>query len=482
MSWGIYQSVRWNWAAAILWFVLSASGCSKDQEPSSATSSAATSDADNPEGSSTDPDLGIEGPADDWAEIAATGGVSSTTLPSCAAQSQNAEVIPVDMHIMLDRSGSMLESTAGGLTKWEAVREALSGFVSEPRSAGLSVALSYFPRGNEGVPETCVSDAACGEEGGPCLTRACLPTSSSAGFKLCIDDDDCPGSSCVPYGVCSGADNLYCFEFGEDGCGAGNGTCLTTSAECLNFATCEPQAYVTPTVDFGELPEHGDTVLYSLRSTDPVSTTPTAAALQGAVTYAQLRARQEPEHKVAVVLATDGLPTGCDNGGVDDVSYVAAQGLADATAIRTYVIGVFSPSETEGPANSDEWARAGGTNSAFIVDPQADLAAEFLEALKRIRYGTVGCEYRVPEAPEGETIDFEMVNVRYVGEESSLSLTYVADASQCGTAQRGWYYDVNPSEGTPSRIKLCDNACNVLSNELGGSVEIYLGCVTQRPL
>ncbi len=58
---------------------------------------------------------------------------------ACAADSVDAEPVPVNLYIMLDRSGSM----AG--TKWSKTTAGLIGFVQSPAAADLRVALNYFP-------------------------------------------------------------------------------------------------------------------------------------------------------------------------------------------------------------------------------------------------------------------------------------------------------------------------------------------------
>jgi len=57
----------------------------------------------------------------------------------CAADEVAAEPVPVNLYLMLDRSGSM----AG--TKWTHATAGMSAFVQDPLSAGLRIALSYFP-------------------------------------------------------------------------------------------------------------------------------------------------------------------------------------------------------------------------------------------------------------------------------------------------------------------------------------------------
>lgn len=68
----------------------------------------------------------------------------------CAGTSSRAEQQPLDLYLMLDRSGSM-EDGAGTVTKWEAISSALSSFVGQTM-AGVSVGLQYFPSVDQYVP------------------------------------------------------------------------------------------------------------------------------------------------------------------------------------------------------------------------------------------------------------------------------------------------------------------------------------------
>jgi Mg-chelatase subunit ChlD len=58
---------------------------------------------------------------------------------ACAADVAEAEPVPVNLYLMLDRSGSMAGS------KWTQATAGMSAFVQDPLSAGLRIALNYFP-------------------------------------------------------------------------------------------------------------------------------------------------------------------------------------------------------------------------------------------------------------------------------------------------------------------------------------------------
>ena len=422
---------------------------------------------------------------------AGSAGTSSTEparlseADSCVTSRAEAERVPVDMYIMLDRSGSMLAETGAGPTKWDATREALDNFIQDPRSQGLGVGLQYFPIGKEGVPTTCRVDADCGgTDNGPCINRLCQPArfGPSIPVTFCISDADCPllSAGCASAGTCASDATLACFALGANGCGTGD-DCQPLAGECYGYASCEAAPYAQPEVAIASLPDNASALTASLAAATPLGLTPTYAALSGALEQARTHATANPSHRVVAVLATDGTPAGCERDDPLNVQMLAAQGVSAAPSVWTYVVGVFSPEETEARATLDAWAAAGGTNSAFIVDPQQDVSAQFLEALEEIRGGALSCEYRIPPSPNGSTLDFNAVNVALVIDQQSLDFRYVAEPSRCSLATLGWYYDVEPQNGTPTKISVCEQACKMLQATSNGRVEVRLGCVTQGP-
>jgi len=74
------------------------------------------------------------------------GGAKVSPDAACAAVHESAVSTPVNLYVMLDRSSSL----AGG--KWDAAKAGLEAFVSDARSAGLRVALNFFPRPIDATP------------------------------------------------------------------------------------------------------------------------------------------------------------------------------------------------------------------------------------------------------------------------------------------------------------------------------------------
>jgi hypothetical protein len=412
------------------------------------------------------------------------GGDASNMPPdfSCVKQTEEAKRVPVEMYIMLDRSESMLGVTGTGDTKWDAIRAALTKFVSDPRSDGLYVGLQYFPLGKPGVPTECVQDSECGAAG-PCMTKLCQPPPTAAMFVpvYCANDNDCTDDTlgCTEFGLCERDTSVVCFDFGFASCGR-LGDCLHVRSECKGFSTCEPNDYASPAVSIGILPDQASAITNSLGGAMPVGLTPTSAALSGALKQASTRAKAEPTHRVIALLATDGLPTECEPIDPTGVADIAMQAAAETPSLNTYVIGVFSPNETPALMNLDSWAKAGGTDKAFVLDPSMDVNAQFLDALEKIRGGTLSCEYVLPPSPQGNEIDLGLVNVDVVAGSQTRQLRYVGDAKSCDKTEFGWHYDADPSSGHATKIITCGTTCDMLKTT-SGRVEVRIGCKTMGP-
>jgi len=355
--------------------------------------------------------------------------------------------------------------------------------VADPDSDGLGVGLQYFPLATPDVPAECASDADCGTAGGPCLTKACTPRGpNDFGFVLqgCQEDVHCPlFSTCVDLGVCEVDDTYICFGPGPGVC-EDLGACVALPGSCAQWASCDPMAYAEPAVPIATLPDNGMAITDSLTGEMPIGTTPTIAALAGALNHSAAHGRANPERRVITVLATDGLPTQCVID-IDQVASIAAEGQTLLPSIQTYVIGVFASIEFDAQENLDKLASAGGSDQAFIVDPDEDVAEQFLGALDEIRGGVLQCEYQIPEAPSGVRLDYNRVNVTLTEPEAVYDLLYVGDESNCDQAARAWHYDVSPEEGTPTTIRVCEQTCGTLMDSSEGRVDIRLGCKTITP-
>lgn len=322
----------------------------------------------------------------------------SSSDSSCAGTKSAATIIPLDIFIMQDQSGSMSDTTSTGGTKWDGVKAALDGFMGDPGSAGIGVGIQYF-------------------------------------------------------GLKGGSGGIF-----------GSGT------------SCTVADYQKPEVEIAPLPGVKASIDTSLAKHSPTGGTPTGPALEGALNHAHEWQVAHPSHVVIVLLATDGLPTLCTPQDIPTISSDAA--AAAKAGIRTYVIGVLADGDLSMGAdtNLNDISKAGNGGPAFIVKSSTtDVTAAFLDALKKIRGSALACSY---EVPMGAGADYKKVNVNVTLGGKDSTIPYVGSAAACDATKGGWYYDVDPSKGTPKKIILCDASCKALQGDSTAKIDIEVGCAT----
>jgi len=434
-----------------------------------------------------------------------TSGDTSTTDGACAATTSQAMLVPLDLYVMMDSSKSMNETDSAGNPKWTDLKKAMASFFSDQNSQGFNVALSYFPDEQSGVPEVCNSDADCGNNG-PCDQRkACVGSTqfSTAPSTLCTQDSDCvtagDGDSCVAVQTCprdAQCNQRNCVQ-GPKSTGTCPSGCVPFTGYCRGRDICDPADYATPKVSFGALsdPAVVQKLNDSLNNHAPGGYTPTGPALTGALQAAQQHAKDAPDHKTVVVLLTDGLPgafipgkapAACTPADVPGVASLlsGAMGAMGMPPIQTFVIGVFGPCDltdknVQPQSNLDTWAAAGGTMKSVIVDTSQDVTQKILDAFKQVQSTVITCQYAIPKNVVGG-IDFMKVNVDFSSNAMTTpaSVHYVGSKDKCDSDAGGWYYDVDPSLGTPTQIIACDKSCSDFKAAAGAKVEVALGCAT----
>jgi hypothetical protein len=252
---------------------------------------------------------------------------------------------------------------------------------------------------------------------------------------------------------------------------------------------CSVAKYETPAVEMGYLSDVHSELINTIASTRPGSLTPTAPALEGALSHA-LELAQAPENAgrpTVVILASDGLPSECfptNDRGEPVLSNTALLEMVERFAdppvdefdspivppIRTHVIGT-----EELRLSASALARAGrGQAFALGADPNGDIGTDFLEALISIVTKPLACEIPVPTdgTDAREAIDFNRVRVQFRSAVTK-GLREIprsqAGAAGCGGGD-GWYYDI---PGQPERIVFCPQTCEGLG---AGDLSVELGC------
>jgi Mg-chelatase subunit ChlD len=316
------------------------------------------------------------------------GGDNGGVTAACATSTANAELLPLHMVVVLDKSGSMCEFTAdtnprdcnNANSKWQQVTKSLDSFFKSAESKGITVSLIAFP---------------------------------------------------------------------------------------LNNNTCSGGTYQAPIAADVALPDANGTLSQTIAGLSGDGTTPTTAALQGAIAYAQgVSTKLAGKGKVAVVMATDGLPQGCSGDSISSASNVASNAKA---TVPTYVIGVGNLLN-----DLNSLASAGGTSKAFIVSTatQTAVGTDFAKALSDIRGKSLACEYGLPAAPAGQTLDYQKVNVQY--SPSGGAATTLKYSDGCSAAD-GWRYD---NAQNPTKILLCQSSCDKVKADGTAKIDLVLGCQT----
>jgi hypothetical protein len=330
---------------------------------------------------------------------------------NCGAENHQAMIKPLAIYMLVDWSASMTERT----DLWTPTKTALNTFVSDPGSAGIEVALSYFPVSSEDITVKC--DA----------TQYVTPS---------VDVAKLPE----------------------------NATPVTTSLDSKTFTLGEqpppPDRLSTPTAPAisgslqyfqGWLSQHPDHIGVLVLATDGEPAGCDEASM------------------MAGMPITRGTPEELQQ----SVDLIAAA-AAGTPAIKTYVIGLGNLQQA-----LDQLAEAGGTgHEAFIVDASGtNTQTEFLEAMKEIRGAALPCSFDIP-LPTMGPLDYTKVNVDFQTDMAAAKTPFfkVDDEAACAGSTTGWYYD-DPLH--PTTVELCPAACEAARSVETSSVSISLGCETR---
>jgi hypothetical protein len=349
---------------------------------------------------------------------------------SCVQESHEAELLPADVLLLVDASSTMtfpVESTGGGPapTGWELVHDALSSFIADPKSRGLSVALDFFP-----AVMSCAADADC---------AAFLP-----GAKL-------------PGGVCQ------------------RQLCAVTPP-----LSCSASIYERPAVDFTPLPAGAAALKTGLdgRSAVRGAGTPMLQAVKGALAHLAADLQQNPGRSAALVVASTGIAEDDCAQDAQAMTRAVTAAKAGTPAVSTYTIGLLAPDDFVNTQVLDRMAAAGGTAKAIVLGRATDLRDSFLAALQKIRGTALPCEFAIPAPSTGE-LDYGKVNVQFTGATGSQAIGYASDPGHCSSTRGGWYYDRDPAQGgQPSRVVACPATCQLFMTDPAARVQLEFGCKT----
>ncbi len=238
-----------------------------------------------------------------------------------------------------------------------------------------------------------------------------------------------------------------------------------------NYKTdsCDPEGYKILDVPIGTLPGNAFALTNSIPAEATGYGTPTYAALKGALSVATAYQDANPKHKVIVVLATDGDPYICEPTAINVIADLV-KSARNYNGVATYVIGV----QGSIIPNLNVIAKSGGTDAAY--DITSDIS-QFADKMKEIRSEALGCEFEIPEPPNGKELEPDEVNFTYTPQGMGMPklLLRAADLLDCA-GKPGWYYD---NEALPTKILLCPASCLTVQADANAEVSAQFGCKSQ---
>jgi len=238
-------------------------------------------------------------------------------------------------------------------------------------------------------------------------------------------------------------------------------------------AACSTDRYRSAAMPITDVTQMADGALAKLDAVTPHGQTPTAPALSAALDLAMAYALDHADRSVVVVLATDGLPTLCAPTDTAAIAGMAKAALEGPAHVRTLVVASRSLEDFD-VSGFDAIAVAGGTDRSLVIDPHADFARQLSDALGAAAAHQVACDLTLPEPPVGEHLDYDAVNVVVDTAQGRVTLPRVSGPASC-TGAGGWYYDVEPAKGAPSRLNMCKSSCERADSSAKG-LRVELGC------
>lgn len=235
------------------------------------------------------------------------------------------------------------------------------------------------------------------------------------------------------------------------------------AGSCATDRFAEPHVGVTP------LPADVFAPVIELNS-PPQGDTPTLPAMRGLLAQAQAIRATETNTNVAIVLVTDGIPSGCRST-VASVSEVAATALAEQ--IPTYTIGVGRDLDS-----LNGIAEAGGTREAVLIDDTDPQATQTIlqQRLTEIGNAAASCEIVIPDPPEGRVFEPLKVTteIQSPGGAPAVPVDYSPDCRDGS----GWRYD---DLDNPTEISLCEDTCQTLRSARN-DLTVVFGCAVNSQI
>jgi hypothetical protein len=337
------------------------------------------------------------------------------------------EALPISIYIMLDISLSMLIPDATLLPKSVTAVDAITTFVNDPNSAGISVAFGAFPYGSMGCDGAAYAN--------PVVPMGVLPDNAgaiAAGVALAL-----PLYNSTPTEPALIGATRYCAQYKRDPVANPDGNdCAVIFITDGLPADCNTNSTYLAGIARDAYNNHGVTTF--------------AVGMFGA-DFFMLNELAEAGQGPHDCHPDDPNLYAC---AVDNPNMNLLQALE---LIRDYITTYETTYETT-------------YVTTYVTRTEIEIQYETV-----VETETLDCEWQIPPPPEGEVFDKNKANVELsmTGRpEDGRIIPMAANEAACGN-ELAWYYD-NPDN--PTRIIACPQTCNVIKSAELGTIDIVLGC------
>lgn len=197
--------------------------------------------------------------------------------------------------------------------------------------------------------------------------------------------------------------------------------------------------------------------------------------------YPQYQQAMRPDATKTFVAVSDVDAVGAPNDTAD--AFIASASALDPSFEGFKFSGVVAVSDTcpstlfppqVGHVYIDTAVKTGGVIGDICLQ-------EFGPVFDDIAQGVIGasqlqCEWDIPPAPDGMTLDKNLVNVIFTSAGGEQTIGKVEDAMACTGVANGWHYD---AAGT--KVLVCPQSCDLIRGVTNGKVEVIFGCPSAGP-
>jgi len=332
---------------------------------------------------------------------------------------------PTVLYLMFDQSLSMAGGLNYGANKWDPAVAAVKSFVKDPDSAGLGVALQYFP----------ISGGSCSNGNGyktPAVAVGTLPAKAQE-ISNSLDAHNPEGIGTPIEGALRGVTE-YCKTY----------QAAHPDEQCVSVLVTDGKAELASGCE---------------ENTDKLAAIAKAAHDSGVITFA----------------------VGLNGANFTLLDKIAQQGGApdcEANNAR-YACDVSSGADKLSVALNTIREKVVKTETKTVkhtVTKTITKTVTKTQVVSQVVKSAVPCEWTIPATTGGQTFDRDRVNIRLSADGKSTTFVRVGGKDKC--LPNAWYFD---DANAPTRFIACEQSCQAITGAPDARIDILLGCATITP-